>query len=117
MTLVWLLVAAVVVSCTALAAPPAGSDPSSPLGEWYRSLRMPDTGMSCCSEADCREVEWRPAGDHYEALIDQRTFGADAPGWVPVPSNRILVGRENPTGRAVVCWRGRVLCFVKASET
>lgn len=93
----------------AIAAPPENADPA--LAPWYESLTQPETGLGCCSIADCREVESRLVGDHYEALIRDR--------WMIVPPERILEHTPNPTGRAVACWRPRqgIRCFVRATET
>ena len=112
------LLALLLVTSTAIAAPPAGSDPDSPTAQWYRSLKSPHTGGSCCSEADCRPVVSRMAGDHYEAFIDRRTFGSDAPDdWVAVPNEKVL-HTTNPTGESVACWYTReILCFVSGSAT
>lgn len=112
------LLVLLLLTSTALAAPPAGSDPSSPTAQWYRSLKSPYTGGSCCSEADCRPVVSRMAGDHYEAFIDRRTFGDEAPDdWLPVPDKRAL-HTSNPAGEAVACWYMReILCFVSGSAT
>lgn len=73
------------------------------LSAWYRSLRTPEGGL-CCSEADCRPIEARLAGDHWEI--------ATASGWLPVPPERVLK-RDNADGRPIACiLGGRVLCFV-----
>jgi hypothetical protein len=93
----------------AIAAPPENADPA--LSQWFRSLRQPGTGISCCSMADCRMTDYRVVGEGYEALIDGT--------WRTVPPERVLDHTDNPTGRAVVCYlpsKG-VLCFVRPSET
>jgi hypothetical protein len=55
--------------------------------------------------------------DHFEAFIDRRTFGAEAPdAWVPVPPSNVLHRQDNPTGEAVVCWySGQIRCFVEGA--
>jgi hypothetical protein len=62
-------------------------------------------------------VQYRAVADHFEAFIDRRTFGADAPDdWVPVPPSNVLHRRDNPTGEAVVCWyNGEIRCFVEGA--
>jgi hypothetical protein len=92
------------------AAPPDGADPNSPLGIWYRSLKVPGTGQSCCNVTDCRPVDsaWI-AGDRWHVRID----GAI----IDIPASRVL-SRENPDGRGIICrsvWE--VLCFVPPSGT
>jgi hypothetical protein len=92
------------------ARPPENADPA--LAPWFKSLRTEDGG-SCCSEADCRPVEYRVIEDHYEALIGQQ-FGVDPPRWLAVPRERILKKTDNPLGCAVACWLPYtgILCFV-----
>jgi hypothetical protein len=92
----------------AIAAPPQGADQS--LAPWYESLKQPGTRVGCCSIADCRPVESRIVGDHYEALIGQE--------WLRVPPNRVLDHQPNPAGRAVACWTPQygILCFVRPTE-
>ena len=93
----------------ALAAPPPDADPS--LAPWFNDLRQPWTHALCCSMADCRPVNSRLNGDHYEALIEGQ--------WRVVPDDRILNRSDNPTGRAVACWTpyAGILCFVRAPES
>ena len=99
----------------ALAAPPENADPR--LAPWFQSLKMPYTGMSCCSIADCRNYPVRPAGDHYQVFYDDR--------WLPVPNEVVSDRTDNPTGDYVTCiqrnfWLNgqpngpRVLCLFKA---
>jgi hypothetical protein len=106
-----LFLAALVASATgaALAAPPPNADPT--LSPWFHSLMQPGTGISCCSEADCRQTDFRIQGDHYEAMIQGQ--------WQKVPAEAILNRNDNPTGRAVVCWTPTlgIMCFVRGPET
>lgn len=94
---------------TAQAHPPKNANMS--YAPWFRSLRQPGTGMSCCSIADCRQTSFRIKGNHYEALIDGT--------WKTVPPDRILSRTDNPTGEAVVCYTPYlgIMCFVKGPET
>ncbi|KAA5612071.1 hypothetical protein [Rhodovastum atsumiense] len=101
----------VLVLCAVPAAqarPPENPDPE--LAPWYNSLRQPGTGISCCSIADCRPVDYRVVQDRYEAFI--------AGAWRAVPPDRVLHREDNPTGRAVVCWTptAGIMCFVKGPE-
>ena len=92
------------------ARPPEDADPT--LHGWFQSLKQPGSGVSCCSVADCRPVEYRLANDGYEALLDAK--------WVAVPDDRVLRNKPNPTGRAQLCRSpisGAILCFVPASDT
>ncbi len=85
--------------------------------EWFKSLKQPGTGASCCDLSDCREVRSRVGAEGYEVFITSPTFPIMVDEWVKVPTERIIRGRENPTGSAVVCWtphRG-VICFVEGA--
>lgn len=101
--------AALACATVAKADPPPNADPA--LAPWYQGLRQPDTGVSCCSLADCRATDYRTEGDQYEVLIDHK--------WTIVPKDKILQHIDNPVGRAVVCWTPAlgIMCFVRATET
>lgn len=104
-TLRWLAVLVVsMLSGHTAAAPPPDADPA--LGPWFRDLRAPDTGRSCCSVSDCRATEVRTNGDRYEAYIEGQ--------WLPVPQAKVLSRPDNPTGHAVVCWTPAlgIMCFI-----
>jgi len=90
------------------ARPPENADAT--LAPWFQGLRQPGTGISCCSIADCRQTDYRTAGDHYEALVQGR--------WISVPPEKVLDRTDNPTGRAVVCWTPAtgIMCFVRGPE-
>ena len=92
------------------AAPPENADPN--LAPWFESLKQPGSGVSCCSIADCRPVEYRLVADGYEAYLDAK--------WVRVADEKVLHGMSNPMARGIVCRSpisGTILCFVPASET
>ena len=91
------------LSQAAVAAPPDSPDPA--LAPWFET---PGTGAPCCSIADCRTVEFRQDRDGYEVLIDGR-WKMSNPFWLRVPPNRIIDRTDNPTNRAVVCFRSNGL--------
>ncbi len=102
----------------ARARPPDNADPA--LAPWFRSLRSAEGGL-CCSQADCRPVQFRERGDHYEVLIGKQ-YGPDVrEHWEEVPANSVLNKTDNPTGSAIACWtpytHPRVLCFVRPAES
>jgi hypothetical protein len=105
--------------CTPLGAePPDGADMS--LAPWFRSLRHPRTNQSCCDMADCRRVQYRTAGDHFQAFIgDEFPRWTNAPhAWVDVPNANVLHRMDNPTGEGIACWfQGQVLCFIEGNGT
>lgn len=83
---------------------PEGADLS--LAPWFNGLQQPNTGMSCCSIADCRPVNTRVGPQGWEIEV--------AGEWRQVPQEVILRGKENPTGRPVACvFNGAILCFVE----
>jgi len=103
-----LALAALLAAQPGRAAPPDNADPA--LAPWFQSLKQPGTRVGCCSVADCRPVDSRIVGDHYEALIGGH--------WTSVPPERVLEHEPNPVGRAVVCWTPihGILCFVRPTE-
>jgi len=106
--LVFLVACLSAIACPAVARPPPNADMS--LAPWFQSLRQPNTGISCCSIADCRQTDFRIAGSHYEAMVEGE--------WLMVPPDKILPRTDNPTGRAIVCYtplRG-IMCFIRGPE-
>jgi hypothetical protein len=101
-------VAGLACATVAKADPPPNADPA--LAPWYQGLKQPNTGISCCSIADCRATDYRTDGDHYEVLINDK--------WTIVPKDKVLQHFDNPIGRAVVCWTPAlgIMCFVRATE-
>jgi len=105
--------------------PPENAD--SALAPWFQGQAIPGLGVSCCSQADGRAVDFRIVGDHYEAYLTKKAFpdAIDRDHWEPVPQNALLEHQNNPTGRAIAWvipyeWqygghtykRGSITCFV-----
>jgi hypothetical protein len=77
--------------------------------EWYRSLKVPGSGASCCNDKDCMPTDYRVRDGLYEVPVGFM--------WVVVPRARVLKNVPNPTGRAVVCRHGEtIFCFVPIAE-
>lgn len=96
------------------AEPPESADQT--LAPWFHSLHSPSTGVSCCSEADCRAVVVTHNRGKLYAFIGEQ-FRDSPMNWVEVPDAAVLRGKENPTGEPVLCWfGGKILCFVNASQ-
>jgi hypothetical protein len=113
-------ISALLAATTVLAAPPPGGNPDPAMAAWYRSLRSPISGVSCCSVADCRNTAIRPEADgSISAWIGQEQFGPDAPDeWRTIPPEARLNRDDNPTGHAVVCFvAGSIHCFVPDAGT
>lgn len=114
--LVALLAAAIVAVAVLLTAgivlanPPEGADLS--LAPWYHGLKVPGTGMSCCSMSDCRPADYVIEDGRYKVTMPdgRRDF---------VPDSVVLHGHDNPTGRGVLCWTPwhGPYCFVPAAGT
>lgn len=99
-----------------LAAPPQGADPE--LAPWFRSLRQPQTNISCCDRADCRTVQYRIVDGHFQAFIGGEFPRWQNPpfAWVDVPDTSVLHRHDNPTGEGVACWVGaKIICFVEGT--
>jgi hypothetical protein len=77
--------------------------------DWYRSLKVPGTGSSCCNDRDCIPTDYRIREGLYEVPVGFM--------WVAVPRSRVLKDVGNPVGRAVVCRHGEtIFCFVPLAE-
>jgi len=96
---------------------------------WFKSLKRPSNGLSCCDVSDCRatEAEWR---DGQWWAVVPRLRG---PKWEPVPP-RVVLPTKSIDERAYLCSEadvaahetcssysgcqdvpeavGRILCFV-----
>ena len=84
--------------------------PAKPDGAWFKSLKQPGSGISCCDIADCHktEAEWR--GNQWWAKVDGEM--------VPVPGDKVLKNKQSVDGEAYICTaesqvRPRLIyCFV-----
>ncbi len=75
---------------------------------WFRSLKQPNTGMSCCDVSDCRRTD---------ADYRQGQWWAEVEGnWTPIPQEKQL-DKLSIDGDAYVCSgpRGTIYCFVPPS--
>lgn len=89
----------VVVLGAALAGPALAQDGAFGQGHaelhgWYQGLRQPRSGLSCCSDQDCRPTQWRTGRTAVEVKVNGT--------WCPVPPDRILPIAA-PDGQAHVC--------------
>jgi hypothetical protein len=85
------------------------SNSSPEIRRWFRDLRQPDSGISCCDVADGHEVDYRVRGGTYYVMIEGREY--------PVPPRKIVRNQGNPTGSGVVFYsmigsRPLILCFI-----
>jgi hypothetical protein len=99
-----------------------GHDPGDQFAEWFRSLKVPGIerplnpqDASCCSpERDCQITDYETDGGRYWIKAEGEH--------IEVPPDKILQRTDNPTGRAVACFRhfnGHpvVHCFVRPPES
>lgn len=49
---------------------------------WYKTLKQPGTGLSCCNDEDCRPTVSRVVDNVVQVLLDGE--------WTPVPREKIL---------------------------
>lgn len=65
------------------------------IGQWFKSLKQPATGASCCDIADCHavEAEEQPDGRWKARIYDE---------WVPIPQS-VVLGERSRIGAAVAC--------------
>jgi hypothetical protein len=83
--------------------------------DWYKDLKQPDTGYSCCNgtsngiEGDCRPTRAYLTDDgDWRALVDGK--------WVVVPP-RVVLHQMAPDGRSHICANrtGTIYCFLAGS--
>jgi hypothetical protein len=91
-----------------VAAPPL---PAAGLGEWFKSLRQPQTGMSCCDESDCRRL----AREDVE-IRDGDYWVFNHGRWAKVDEDKIL-HRPNEAEAPVLCSTpNTIFCFIAWDE-
>ncbi len=73
---------------------------------WFKSLKQPDTGYSCCDISDCRRTDanWRQG--QWWAVVSGE--------WTPIPPEKEL-DKRSIDGDAYVCSSPtrRIYCFIK----
>src|SRR5579885_1260786 len=82
-----------IVILPALAAPPSGADPDSPIARWLHKY------PGCCGEADCRPANVR--GNEITGYEVRHTEGAMP--WVRADASVIKPDSDNPTGQTWAC--------------
>jgi hypothetical protein len=116
MTRRWIILA--FLSLPASAAPPPGTDMSSPVAQWFARQHNVRGGW-CCDLGDGHILEpddWRSDGKHYEVRIHGR--------WITITDDQLrdTNGGPNPTGAAIVWFTVndeygiQVYCFAPGAE-
>src|SRR6266852_2637035 len=91
---VWLTLSLGCVGSAGARPPDGPLDPA--ISDWFKSLKQPETQMSCCSVADCRRMPYHIQDGHYEVDIEGFRY--------VVPDGTVLQGVDNPTDQSVVCY-------------
>lgn len=74
--------------------------------QWYKGLQQPGTGISCCSDHDCRPTIGELREDGWYASVNGVM--------TPVPPSKVL-HISPPDGRSHVCDAGYgIICFIPA---
>lgn len=86
--------------------------------DWYRALKQPGTGMSCCSRLNENEGDCRPVRAYYDDSAERWMALIDG-GWQPVPP-RVVIKDDNLnlepfTAHACVSKSGVWHCFLRKS--
>jgi hypothetical protein len=79
-------------------------------GAWFKSLKNPTNGASCCDVADCLQTEARWQGGWFATHPSGRV--------VAVPPDVVLKKPMSIDGEAYACWLGSsttMRCFVPPS--
>lgn len=79
-------------------------------GAWFKSLKQPGSGVSCCDISDCKRVEAKWQGDGWIALSNVTKQ------WTPIPPGKVLQNKPSIDGDAYLCEgpaSGTIYCFVK----
>jgi|LNFM01.2.fsa_nt_gb hypothetical protein len=79
--------------------------------DWFQSLRVPGTPISCCDESDCKRTKARLGHAGYEA---QTPDGR----WISIPETSVIRGKPNLAHEPVLCLAppSAVYCFVPDNE-
>lgn len=81
-------------------------------GDWFRSLKQPGTGISCCDISDCRRTQAKWHNGQWTAIVRGHPRN--------IPASRILKDTETIDGEAYVCASengpaetATIYCFVR----
>ena len=81
------------------------------VGDWFRSLRVPGSLVSCCDQSDCSRTQARMGPAGYEA---QTPDGR----WISIPEQSIVRGQPNLVHEPVLCLSpsSAIYCFIPDTE-
>lgn len=99
----------------AFAEPPPGADPA--LAPFFKSLRQPDSNISCCDISDCRPVKTRHVNGRLQVFIGPQ-FPYSPNDWRDVPDDAVIRGVANQVGELIACYFSReVRCFLDGGSS
>ena len=108
-----LVLALLPLAAMAQSTPPSGrhGDGHAENHDWYKRLKQPDIGISCCNgPEDGKEGDCRPT--HAYLGEDGMYRAWDGRGWLIVPKNKII-SMPTPDRQPHLCETyGRVFCFI-----
>lgn len=85
--------------------------PAQDRGAWFKSLRMPGSGVSCCDISDCKQTDaqWQAGGWWAVSRYHKKL--------VPIPPAKVLQKPMSIDGEAYLCegQAGTIFCFVPPS--
>lgn len=69
--------------------------------QYFRDLKQPGSGASCCDISDCHFVDAKQEPDG--TWMSHIPF--DSPEWRPVPPDRVLTNKVSPSedGKGIIC--------------
>jgi hypothetical protein len=102
-----------IIVLAAIAAFPAIAEETK--GDWFKSLKQPITGASCCDISDCKRTKAEFKGGQWWA--DVPGGGAKDAQVTPIPNEKVLKDKFSFDGEAYVCsgYDRRIYCFVPPS--
>lgn len=83
-------------------------------GSWFKSLKQPVTGASCCDISDCRQTKAEAVTVLNANGTKSDQWWADVEGqWTPIPPEKVLK-KTSIDGEAYVCsgYGRKIFCFV-----
>lgn len=83
-------------------------------GAWFKSLKQPGTGVSCCDVSDCKRTDARWQAGSWWAV---QVMGPGKGQLISVPREREVRNVPTIDGEAYLCQSatGRIYCFVPPS--
>lgn len=88
---------AVILALILIAMPVVVSAQEQDRGAWFKGLKQPDTGLSCCSISDCHPVPSKFEKGQWWAL------SRNTKRFEPIPDEKVLIDKTSILHEAVLC--------------